>query len=87
MNAGMVLSMGGFFTLMAVGLASRLPQALTHGLTQAGVAPGGAHAASQASPVGLLFAAFLGSNPIKELVPNAHPAVADQIYKATSSRT
>jgi MFS family permease len=25
MNAGMVLSMGGFFTLMAVGLASRLP--------------------------------------------------------------
>ena len=33
MNAGMVLSMGGFFTLMAVGLASRLPHALTHGLT------------------------------------------------------
>ena len=27
MNAGMVLSMGGFFTLMAIGLASRLPAA------------------------------------------------------------
>ncbi len=80
MNAGMVLSMGGFFTLMAVGLASRLPQALTHGLTQAGVSAGSAHAASQASPVGLLFAAFLGSNPIKELVPDAHSAVANQIY-------
>lgn len=25
MNAGLVLSLGGFFTLMAIGLASRLP--------------------------------------------------------------
>jgi MFS family permease len=71
MNAGMVLSMGGFFTLMAIGLASRLPNALTQGLTGAGVDPGAAHAASQASPVGLLFAAFLGDNPVRELVP--HP--------------
>jgi MFS family permease len=71
MNAGMVLSMGGFFTLMAIGLASRLPQALSSGLTAQGVDPAAAHAASQASPVGLLFAAFLGDNPIRELVP--HP--------------
>jgi hypothetical protein len=70
MNAGMVLSMGGFFTLMAVGLSSRLPQALHHGLTAAGVAPHAADAASHVSPVGTLFAAFLGDNPIKELVPN-----------------
>jgi MFS family permease len=80
MNAGMVLSMGAFFTLMAVGLASRLPQAMAHGLTSAGVAPASAHAASQASPVGLLFAAFLGDNPIRELVPNAHAHVASTIY-------
>ena len=33
MNAGMVLSMGGFFTLMAVGLASRLPDSMYNGLT------------------------------------------------------
>jgi MFS family permease len=79
MNAGMVLSMGGFFTLMAVGLASRLPQALTHGLTTAGVNPSAAHAASQASPVGLLFAAFLGDNPIHELVP--HPGSAADTSK------
>jgi hypothetical protein len=71
MNAGMVLSMGAFFTLMAIGLASRLPHALSSGLVGQGVDPGAAHAASQASPVGLLFAAFLGDNPIKELVP--HP--------------
>jgi MFS family permease len=80
MNAGMVLSMGGFFTLMAVGLASRLPQALTHGLTSAGVSTGAAHTASQASPVGLLFAAFLGDNPVKELVPNANSTVGTKIY-------
>jgi MFS family permease len=84
MNAGMVLSMGGFFTLMAVGLASRLPQALTNGLTSAGVSAGAAHSASQASPVGLLFAAFLGDNPVKELVP--HPgagADTSKIYGQT----
>ena len=71
MNAGMVLSMGGFFTLMAIGLADRLPQAMSSGLVGHGVDPAAAHAASHASPVGLLFAAFLGDNPIRQLVP--HP--------------
>jgi MFS family permease len=73
MNAGMVLSMGAFFTLMAIGLAARLPSALSSGLTSAGVDPAAADAASHASPVGLLFAAFLGDNPIKELVPHPGP--------------
>jgi MFS family permease len=73
MNAGMVLSMGGFFTLMAIGLSSRLPAALTNGLTSAGVAPHAADAASHASPVGTLFAAFLGDNPVKQLVRNPGP--------------
>jgi MFS family permease len=71
MNAGMVLSMGAFFTLMAIGLASRLPHAMSSGLVAQGVDPTAAHAASQASPVGLLFAAFLGDNPVQALVP--HP--------------
>jgi MFS family permease len=75
MNAGMVLSMGGFFTLMAVGLASRLPSALASGLTGAGVAPAQAASVSHVSPVGTLFAAFLGDNPIKELVKNPGPGV------------
>jgi MFS family permease len=79
MNAGMVLSMGGFFTLMAVGLSSRLPAALSHGLTGAGVSPQAAGAASHVSPVGTLFAAFLGDNPVRQLVPHpgahAHTAV------------
>jgi MFS family permease len=75
MNAGMVLSMGGFFTLMAIGLSSRLPHALSHGLTASGVSPQAADAASHVSPVGTLFAAFLGDNPIKELVPDPGPRV------------
>jgi MFS family permease len=79
MNAGMVLSMGAFFTLMAIGLSSRLPAALTHGLTAARVDPGAANTASHASPVATLFAAFLGDNPVRQLVPHpgahAHTAV------------
>jgi MFS family permease len=73
MNAGMVLSMGGFFTLMAVGLSSRLPAALSHGLTAAGVSPHAADTASHVSPVASLFAAFLGDNPVHQLVPNPGP--------------
>ena len=77
MNAGMVLSMGGFFTLMAVGLASRLPHAMNSGLVAAGVDPSAAAATAHTPPVGLLFSAFLGYNPIKSLVPNPGPN-ADQ---------
>jgi MFS family permease len=81
MNAGMVLSMGGFFTLMAVGLASTLPAAMSSGLTGAGVSPAAAASASHASPVGLLFAAFLGDNPVHALVPNPGPgADVSKIY-------
>ena len=74
MNAGMVLSMGGFFTLMAVGLASRLPAAMQSGLTALGVNAGAAHAISTTPPVGTLFAAFLGDNPITQLMGAVDPA-------------
>jgi MFS family permease len=74
MNAGMVLSMGGFFTLMAVGLASRLPGSLYDGLTRLGVTPDAAHTISHTPPVGTLFAAFLGDNPIRALMAQAYPA-------------
>jgi MFS family permease len=73
MNAGMVLSMGGFFTLMAIGLASRLPSTLYSGLVKAGITPDAAHQISTTPPVGTLFAAFLGDNPIKALVSQIDP--------------
>jgi len=75
MNAGMVISMGGFFTLMAVGLASKLPSSLYSGLTGVGVDQSTATQASHVSPVGTLFAAFLGDNPLRSLVPHPGPGV------------
>ena len=74
MNAGMVLSMGGFFSLMAIGLASRLPSSMYAGLTGAGVSPQAAHTISHIPPVGTLFAAFLGDNPIKQLMQQVDPS-------------
>jgi MFS family permease len=74
MNAGMVLSMGGFFSLMAIGLASRLPGSMYAGLTGAGVSPQAAHTISHVPPVGTLFAAFLGDNPIRQLMQQVDPS-------------
>jgi MFS family permease len=70
MNSGMVLSMGLFFTLLVIGLSSSLPPSLSAGLTAHGVPSAAAQAVSHAPPVGLLFAAFLGYNPMGVLLPH-----------------
>ncbi|WP_051967393.1 MFS transporter [Kitasatospora mediocidica] len=67
-NAGMVLSIGVFFSLMVAGLASSLPGTLSSGLTAQGVPAADAHAIAALPPVGTLFAAFLGYNPIQNLL-------------------
>jgi len=67
-NAGQVLSIGVFFSLMVAGLASSLPTTLSSGLTAQGVPAATADGIAQLPPVGTLFAAFLGYNPIGELV-------------------
>jgi MFS family permease len=67
-NSATVLSMGLFFTIVTLGLASRLPSHLYRGLIAAGVAPGPAKLVSSEPPIGSLFSAFLGYNPIKELL-------------------
>ncbi|MFB7129173.1 MFS transporter [Kitasatospora sp. NPDC056273] len=67
-NAGMVLSIGVFFSLMVAGLAGSLPHTLTAGLTAQGVPAADAHAIASLPPVGTLFAAFLGYNPIQQLL-------------------
>jgi MFS family permease len=67
-NSGMVLSIGLFFSLMVVGLASSLPSTLYSGLTAQGVPAQAAHAVAALPPVGVLFAAFLGYNPIQQLL-------------------
>jgi hypothetical protein len=67
-NSATVLSMGLFFTIVTLGLASRLPSQLYRGLVAAGVAPAAAHTVANEPPIGSLFSAFLGYNPIKELL-------------------
>ncbi|HEY4726262.1 MAG TPA: MFS transporter [Actinomycetota bacterium] len=67
-NAGFVLSIGLFFSLMIAGLAARLPTTLYAGLTANGVPAGTAERIAHLPPVGSLFAAFLGYNPIRTLL-------------------
>jgi Major Facilitator Superfamily. len=67
-NAGMVLSIGVFFSLMIAGLSTRLPGALTRGLTAQHVPSGVVHQIAGLPPVGSMFAAFLGFNPMRQLL-------------------
>ena len=67
-NSAQVLSIGVFFTLMIIGLASSLPHTMAAGLEAHGVPAHNAVQAAQLPPVSILFAAFLGYNPIQHLV-------------------
>jgi MFS family permease len=66
-NSAQVLSVGIFFSLMIAGLASSLPHTLSAGLHAHGVALADATRVSHTPPVSVLFAAFLGYNPIQHL--------------------
>ncbi len=72
MNSAMVLSIGIFFTLIIIGLASSLPGVLYHGLSAHGVPSTYAAKVAHLPPVGSLFAAFLGYNPIGTML---HPVL------------
>jgi MFS family permease len=67
-NSAQVLSIGIFFTLMIIGLARTLPSTMTSGLEAHGVSPATASYVAHLPPVSILFAAFLGYNPIQHLV-------------------
>ena len=66
-NSAQVLSVGVFFTLMILGLAAQLPQTLNAGLRAHGLGAAAAHQIAHLPPVSILFAAFLGYNPIGHL--------------------
>jgi hypothetical protein len=53
---------------MIIGLASVLPHTMSAGLVANGVPAGQAHAVANLPPVGSLFAAFLGYNPMEKLL-------------------
>ena len=80
-NSAFVLSIGVFFTLMVAGLSSKLPAAMYSGLTAQGVPAATAAPISHLPPIGVLFASFLGYNPMQQLLgpllhhlPPAHAA-------------
>ena len=80
-NSAFVLSIGVFFSLMVAGLSSKLPSTMFSGLTAQGVPAASASLIAHLPPIGVLFAAFLGYNPMQQLLgpllktlPSAHAA-------------
>ncbi len=67
-NAAQVFSIGIFFSLILNGLSGSLSGTLTQGLIQHGVPAVQAGQIGQLPPVTILFAAFLGYNPVQSLV-------------------
>jgi len=75
---------------MVAGLAGSLPHTMVTGLTAQGVPPAAAHTIAGLPPVGTLFAAFLGYNPIQQLLgpqvlgslpaANAHTLTGRQFF-------
>ncbi len=84
-SSAQVLSIGIFFTLMILGLSATLPSTLFHGLVAQGVSSSTATRVSHLPPVGSLFAAFLGYNPMATLLgPSAlHHMTAAQVHYIT----
>jgi MFS family permease len=84
-NAGQVLSIGVFFSLMLLGLAATLPQSMEAGLLAQHVPQEVARQVATTPPVASLFAAFLGYNPMGELIPPAvlHALPPDSIAALT----
>jgi MFS family permease len=67
-SSAQVLSIGIFFTLMIIGLSTTLSTTLTRGLMAHGVSTTVAAQVGSLPPISILFAAFLGYNPIQTLV-------------------
>ena len=68
-NSGSSLSIGIFFSLMIAGLAPTLPTTLTRRAHRSRASPPGWRSRSAGCPpVGSLFAAFLGYNPMQSLL-------------------
>ena len=81
-SSAQVLSIGIFFTLMITGLAATLSTTMTGGLEAHGVPAAVAVQVGHLPPVSILFAAFLGYNPIQQLVG---PHVLGQLSAANAS--
>jgi MFS family permease len=67
-NSAQVVSIAIFFTLMIAGLSASLPSAISNGLQAHGVGAITAQRVAHLPPVSILFAAFLGYNPLQHLL-------------------
>jgi hypothetical protein len=87
-NSAQVLSIGIFFTLMILGLAATLPDAVHSGLVSHGVPASTAAHVAHLPPVSILFAAFLGYNPIGHMLgPGALHALSAHKQAALTGRS
>ena len=82
-NSANVLSMGAFFTVITLGLASTLPTHLYGGLVAQGVPSQAAHSVASLPPIGTLFAAFLGYNAVQ--IELGHAGVLAHLPHSTAS--
>lgn len=67
MNAGQMLSLGIFFSMVISSLATGLPATITRGLSKFSLPPTVIHELAHLPPMSVLFAALLGYNPLKML--------------------
>jgi MFS family permease len=84
LNVGSPLSNGVFFSLMTIGLSATIPVVMYTGLTQNGVPSAVATQLAHVPPMGYLFAALLGFNPMgtllgPQVLNSLPPATADQL--------
>jgi MFS family permease len=81
-SSAQVLSIGIFFTLMILGLSNALGPTLVHGLEAHAVPAAVANRVGALPPVSILFATFLGFNPIQQLIG---PATLSQLSSANAA--
>ena len=85
-NSAQVISIGIFFTLMIAGLSATLPHAITSGLEAHGVGAETARTAAHLPPVSILFAAFLGYNPVQQLLGSHFAGLSASAHTALVGR-
>ena len=82
-NTGSALSMTLYFSILIIGLTQNLPITMYQGLVHAGVPAAVSLKIANLPPTGALFAAFLGYNPMAQLLPTTvlHqlPAASQQL--------
>ncbi|NMH99547.1 MFS transporter [Pseudonocardia acidicola] len=87
-NAATVLSIGVFFSMLILGLSQTLPGTMFNGLVAQGVPADAAARVAALPPVGTLFAALLGYNPIQTLLgPGVLAGLSPQQAQFLTGRT